>query len=828
MPHVPVGAALLEPAGMSDELDMPPGSDGCVASQGTASPEAPATLPAPDNVVHFNPWRDFNDAAPAPDLPELDPDAAQIATFLDVVFSYCDGFIPVRGFIDKGQGLEARPHNIWIAADGSARDKLVTFATWAARESVAVYVIPGTVAEPGQARAAEMRQMQAVVVDLDAGDISAKLAHLVRHLGQPTLMVASGGRTQDGADKLHVWWKLSEPAEGEDLALLCRLRADIAAKVGGDGHFGSAHQPIRVAGSIHHKAGFQRLVSIREQAPSIECDLAEFAEAVAAMPPLPGIGVSIAASAPSNTRPGIDAILTTPVHEGGADGWTRFQGASAAIGHYIRLVHDGRITGDDGWEAICQYNAAQLRPAWPIERLKAEADRLWRLHEERHGPALQRVAAPAMAVLPAHTLGALLDDVSPMPEDILAPRLLTPGGMLVLGGAPKVGKSDFLINLLVHAAAGVPFLRFVPPRPLRVFYLQAEIQYHYLRERLHQLRIDPAVLASARDNLVATPKLRMLLDQNGLALSIAAIRQHFASAPPDIICLDPLRNLFDGGPDGDGENDNSAMLFFLQSRVEALREAVAPEAGLILCHHTRKLSKKALLEDPFMALSGASALRSFYTSGMLMFRPEEDRPERRLEIELRNGPALDAMLIDKRGGKWVELDPRGERIVRQDIGRKLDAERLRKHDVILSILLDEAAENRLYSIMQFAEAFENQAGLGSKHTIRERLSVLATKGFVKFRRDGTDFGHPIVRSRFGYLCVEGMVFGSGAETIDPTTGEITTSALRVLPSHFKCPQSGNCLEVENPLVWVYPAGVLDDLTPEESGPTPHSSGAATP
>ena len=96
-----------------------------------------------------------------------------------------------------------------------------------------------------------------------------------------------------------------------------------------------------------------------------------------------------------------------------------------------------------------------------------------------------------------------------MPEDIIAPRLLTPGGLLVLGGAPKVGKSDFLISLLVHMAAGVPFLGFTPPRALRIFYLQAEIQYHYLRERLQAIRLDPAVIAAARDNLVATPKLRI-------------------------------------------------------------------------------------------------------------------------------------------------------------------------------------------------------------------------------------------------------------------------------------------------------------------------------
>ena len=94
----------------------------------------------------------------------------------------------------------------------------------------------------------------------------------------------------------------------------------------------------------------------------------------------------------------------------------------------------------------------------------------------------------------AYTLGTLLDDDSPMPDDIIAPRLLTPGGMLVLGGAPKVGKSDFLINLLVRMAAGLPFLQFIPPRPLRVLYLQAEIQYHYLRERMHNLRIEAVAL----------------------------------------------------------------------------------------------------------------------------------------------------------------------------------------------------------------------------------------------------------------------------------------------------------------------------------------------
>ena len=139
---------------------------------------------------------------------------------------------------------------------------------------------------------------------------------------------------------------------------------------------------------------------------------------------------------------------------------------------------------------------------------------------------------------------------------------------------------------------------------------------------------------------------------------------------------------------------------------------VAPEAGVILVHHTKKLSKQQLRDDPFLALSGASALRGFYTSGMILFRPDEEQTARELHVELRNGPGLEPMRLDKVGGRWVELDRNGERLVRKDIGRKLDAERVRKRDVILQLLYDEALAGRLYTAAQFAEAFENKAGLG--------------------------------------------------------------------------------------------------------------------
>jgi hypothetical protein len=810
MPVLLLGKALLGTAGMTDAPSDPPDTDHEKEEADMAhddrtegndnAPDAPK-----ENLVHFNPWRDFNDAAPQIDVFGDEPDPEQIAQFMEVVFGYCEGLIPVRSFIDKGQGFDGRPHNIWIEANNTVTDKMTTFANWAAREGAAVYVIPGTVGAPGQAKAGDILQMQAVVVDIDTGDIAAKRAHLERHLGPPTMVVESGGVTPEGQRKAHVWWKLTEPAEGSDIARVTRIRGDIAAKVGGDMHFRSAHQPIRVAGSVYYKNNLKTQVRIVTLNAGLERDLGEFTEAVTDMPPAPG--VSLQPDFTTSDKPAVDDVLVTPVRESAQDDWSRFEGASAAIGYFIRMVHEGRMSKDEGWEGICGYNAAMLRPQWPVERLKRESERLWARHVEKYGPPLIRLdsAAPAPNEMPAFTLGALLDDDSPMPADIIAPRVLTPGGLLVLGGAPKVGKSDLLISWLVHMAAGQPFLDFTPPRPLRVFYLQAEIQYHYLRERMKQITLPPAILAGGRDNLVATPKLNLLLDTEGSVRVAEAIRRAFPTEPVDIICIDPIRNLFDGGPEGGGENDNSAMMFFLKDRVEVLRDHINPNCGVILVHHTKKLSKQQVKDDPFLALSGASALRGFYTSGLILHRPDEDASERKLEIELRNGPALAAKLIDKVKGEWVEINPMNQRLVRQEVGAKHDAERDRKGDVICSLLQEEALQGRMYTMTLFAETFENTAGLGGQSIIRERLNVLTTKGYIKFVRGAaaTSLDLAAERSKYGYLCVEAMRLATSREHVAADTGEITSELIDVLPSHYKCSQSGAVLPVENPSVWVY-------------------------
>ena len=192
--------------------------------------------------------------------------------------------------------------------------------------------------------------------------------------------------------------------------------------------------------------------------------------------------------------------------------------------------------------------------------------------------------------IPFFSMKEYLNDQTPIPEDIISPRILTKRGLLVLGGPPKIGKSDFLISWLVHMAAGVSFLGMTPSQPMKIFYMQTEIEYDYMKERLQQLQLDKELLDVAANNLIIAPRVQLSFSSEEIDEIKNAVKERFK---PDVIAIDPLRNIFNSSEYGN-ENDNSAMLFFLQRTLERLRNVINPDAGIILTHHTKKLSKKML------------------------------------------------------------------------------------------------------------------------------------------------------------------------------------------------------------------------------------------
>ena len=172
---------------------------------------------------------------------------------------------------------------------------------------------------------------------------------------------------------------------GEDCERVARLRAAIAAKVGGDSSFDSLHQPIRMAGTIHGKAGIRSEVRLLAYATA-EHDLNDLVECVAAMPIMPGVSVCIDTGTVGHRGPDARMLAQLQVREDGADGITRFEALSKVIGHWIRIVRQGICDRDAAWQAVVDHNAALIVPPWGEDRLKQDFDRLFSRDSKSHGP----------------------------------------------------------------------------------------------------------------------------------------------------------------------------------------------------------------------------------------------------------------------------------------------------------------------------------------------------------------------------------------------------------------------------------------------------------
>lgn len=337
--------------------------------------------------------------------PRIDVDA--IGAFCSTVFGALDGYVALRSFREKTRpGGRAVAHE-WVHVDQAA-DSMADFAERCARLGVASYVIPGTVAAREQAKADDVQQMQALMVDLDEGDVAAKLAHLERHVGPPTLIVESGGRTTEGQAKLHVSWKLDEPAEGADVAEVCRLRKLMAEKAGGDLAFQSAHQPVRIPGSLHCKAE-PTLVRIRDHDPSRQYDLAELRERIESMPVMLGARRDKAdAKGQKSPRPRVEAIP-----EG--------QRATVLMAHIGRVVRDafrGRMSYEQALDEVLETNAQRCVPPLAEGEVRSMFTRIRKKHADENGGEqawphkLLRTAKGAPKANEANCILALREDTA--------------------------------------------------------------------------------------------------------------------------------------------------------------------------------------------------------------------------------------------------------------------------------------------------------------------------------------------------------------------------------------------------------------------------------
>lgn len=351
---------------------------------------------------------------------DLDPDA--IARHLDLLFGYLDGFVPLRLLSEIGTPSQP-PKTLFPKVGDGLVAAVRNAAVWAQGSGRSVFVVPGVVASSGKAKAEDVVESGVLLIDLDKGDIGAKRDHLQRHLGTASLLVASGGRTAAGADKLHLYWRLTEAARGADLKTLAMLRGTIAHAVGGDAAFESMHQPIRVAGTIHGKNGVWTLVRILTDAP-LEYELSDLAERVLAMPVHAEAEADHAKRTDRKSRLRARDLMTRRIHAGGEDEESRFSGMSKVIGHWIRMIRMLHATHAEAWRALVEHNAAMIVPPWPEDRLRREFLALLRVDETANGPMPgERAGSADEGAAPADENAAPADEAAASTSDAGAPAL---------------------------------------------------------------------------------------------------------------------------------------------------------------------------------------------------------------------------------------------------------------------------------------------------------------------------------------------------------------------------------------------------------------------
>lgn len=93
-----------------------------------------------------------------------------------------------------------------------------------------------------------------IYFDFDYGDIQANADKAVSILGEPSLLVRSGGKTEENQQKIHCYWKLDKFITGnQEIKNFFSAKKEFAVLVGADSNFEKASQIARLLGTINQK-----------------------------------------------------------------------------------------------------------------------------------------------------------------------------------------------------------------------------------------------------------------------------------------------------------------------------------------------------------------------------------------------------------------------------------------------------------------------------------------------------------------------------------------------------------------------------------------------
>jgi len=550
-------------------------------------------------------------------------------------------WVCIRGIGEKGTEKEGVfAENIMIQPAIDCPDKLDQIIyqhvlRWSAH-GIGSFIVPAVFSQP-EAKSNNVLRFDTVCVDIDSGNPWSGIEHVRKSGIEPSMVIASGGQTEQGHDKLHAYISLSRrvgtPQE------VVQIRHELAAKIGGDPQFGigtdgnpygRAHQPIRIAGSIHGKNGKMTLVEIRERMEDAGYAPEHVADTIRQMVPLAGQAIERKTKAPSadGVQGEFRALnLLDTVHEGGDGDMTRWSQFSRVAGMFISSVRRNELTEQEALERTIGWVDTHMVPPWPLPRSIKEFNAIFRKDITAHGP----VPEPDKPIVQNDTGEGLLawaahrwSSGDPPTRKFLVDRLILAGKHQMLVAEGGAGKTFMMLDLALkvscHGVCGDQKWcgRDVKQGGTAVI-VTTEDDQDELHIRLNEIDPDGMRFAAA-DRLIILP-----LINTGGAFALVEKDPKTQEARPSkkwvelmghlrklkdlrLVVIDTLNSVMHG-------EENSATIINEFIRVAS---QICGELGsaLIITHHIRKQGEEPIrsVDDMKSAVRGSSALPAAFRS----------------------------------------------------------------------------------------------------------------------------------------------------------------------------------------------------------------------
>lgn len=393
----------------------------------------------------------------------------QIRDHLFVVFSDVprSGWVCVRGIGEKGTASEGRfsddKHiDLSLGFDNLLAEVIRHVRRWT-EHGHASFIVPGVLKEP-KGVSENIASFNSIVVDLDAGDIVAKHEHLRANLGAPTAVVYSGGVGEGGQLKRHLYWTLAEPIT--DIERAIRLRDEISRVGGADmqfglgvksNPFGRAHQPVRIAGSVHGKGGIMTPVRLDmpEEPKTYYFEELSISTGMMDRKPwsLPDEPV-IELEAQEDKQP---IPFTETVKAGGEGALTRWSSFNQVAGYHINLARLGKLTMVEAENLTRGWVLSHMDPPWPDHRIKKEWGDMVAVDRRNNGPmpvALEVVETKSMEIASWRADSWVVGD-KPV-RQFLVEGYLQRGKHQMIAAEGGAGKTFLCLDLALKIAAWEP------------------------------------------------------------------------------------------------------------------------------------------------------------------------------------------------------------------------------------------------------------------------------------------------------------------------------------------------------------------------------------